>query len=100
MQLPSWRRPSGQIQAIESISKIDPNGSEWAHQSRPDPRATEKTSGVEFARVSPNVTTLKECIEIERLIHPQSELGSAREESVAERRPPGARPFSCCSIIP
>src|SRR5436190_24339748 len=100
MQLPSWSRPSGQIQPIESISKIDSNRSERAHQSRPDPRATEKPSGVEFARMSPNVTTFKERIEIERLVNPQSKLGSASEESVAERCPPGARTFCRASVIP
>src|SRR5260221_10612738 len=100
MQLPSWSRPSGQIHFVESISKIDSNRSERAHQSRSDPRATEKPSGVEFTRMSPNITTFKECIEIERLVNPQSKLGSTGEESIAERRSLGARTFRRISIIP
>src|SRR6478672_10122564 len=100
MQLPSWSWPPGQIQLIESISKIYSNRSERAHQSGPKPRATEKPSGVEFARMSPNVTTFEECIEIERLVNPQSKLGSAREESIAKRCSPRRSTLGRRRVIP
>ena len=84
MQFPAWGRPSDQVQAVESVSDIDPYWSERAHQSRAEPRATEKPCGVELARMPPDVTTFEECIEVERLIYPQSELGGPSKERVAE----------------
>src|SRR6266508_5122179 len=100
MKLPTRRRPSGRVQAIESISNIDSDRSERAHESRAEPRAPKQPCGIELARMTPDVTTFEECIEIQRLIHPQTEFRRADEEGGAERLPPGARPFRCQRVVP
>src|SRR5690242_11363573 len=86
MQLPAWCRLSAGIHLIESISKIDSNRSERAHKSRAKPRASEKPSGIELARMTPDVSTFEKCIEIQRLIHPQAQFCRSDKERVTERR--------------
>src|SRR3954466_7128594 len=87
VELPAGCRAPLCINFVEPIPDVYAQRSQWADGADAKAKAPEEAGWIELARLIPVVSAFEEAVQIERLIHSQSELAGANEERVAERPP-------------